>query len=85
MKLKEIYWNISIHTATAQIMGLTLSVFPNNGKWDARLSTPHQRPETETGFDTADEAMRYAERVLLGRELKKYFNFVNQGGDDAKF
>lgn len=79
MKLKEIYWTPSKGVATAQIMGITLSVFPNNGKWDARLTNPHTRPETQSGFDTADEAMRYAEHTLLRREMMKYFTHVKTG------
>lgn len=79
MKLKQIYWDkTDPNKLTTVFMGLTLSVYKNNGKWDARLSSPHQRPEIETGFDTADEAVRYAEHILLVRELKKYFSFVNK-------
>lgn len=76
MKLKEIYWEKGRDKADTHIMGIALSVYKNNGKWDARLSSPYQRPEIETGFDTADEAIRYAEHILLRRELKKYFSFV---------
>lgn len=79
MKLKQIYWDkTDPNKLTTVFMGLTLSVYKNNGKWDARLSSPHQRSEIETGFDTADEAVRYAEHILLVRELKKYFSFVNK-------
>lgn len=78
MKLKEIYWEKGCDKADTHIMGITLSVYKNNGKWDARLSNPYQRPEIETGFDTAEEAMRYAEHILLVRELKKYFSYVNK-------
>ena len=76
MKLKEIYWEKEADKATAYVMGLTLSVYQNNGKWDARLYAPNNRPETETGFVTSAEAMRYAEHTLLHRELKKYFKGV---------
>lgn len=78
MKLKQIYWDKDVDKATATVMGVTLSVFKNNGKWDARLTTPQQRPETEIGFSSADEAMRYAEHILLVRELKKHFSHVNE-------
>ena len=79
MKLKQTYWDkTDPDKLTTVFMGLTLSVYKNNGKWEARLASPHQRPEIQQGFDTADEAVRYAERILLVRELKKYFSFVNE-------
>lgn len=73
MRLKEIYWTKDGQVATVNFMGVTLSVYQNNGKWDARLNNPTTRPEIETGFDTAEEAMRYAESTLLCRELNKHF------------
>ena len=77
MKLKQIYWDKNDpNFLSTTFMGLTLSVYMNNGKWEARLANPHQRPEIQQGFDTADEAVRYAEYTLLRRELKKYFSFV---------
>ena len=79
MKLKQIYWDkTDPDKLTTIFMGLTLSVYKNNGKWEARLASPHKRPEIQQGFDTADEAMRYAEYVLLVRELKKHFSYVNE-------
>lgn len=76
MKLRPLEWQDEQGVITARVLGVTLSVFKNNDKWDARLSTPHQRPETETGFDTKKEALRYAEHILLVREFKKYFTRV---------
>lgn len=73
MKLKLLNWQKDSQIETVIFMGLTLSVFPNNGKWDARLVNPNQRPETETGFNSADEAKQYTEKVLLMREIKKCF------------
>ena len=79
MKLKQLYWDkTDPDKLTTVFMGLALSVYKNNGKWEARLASPQQRPEIQQGFDTADEAVRYAERILLVRELKKYFSFVNE-------
>lgn len=79
MKLKQIYWDkTDPDKLTTVFMGLTLSVYKNNGKWEARLASPHQRPEIQQGFDTADEAMRYAEYTLLRRELKKHFSYVSE-------
>lgn len=77
MKLKKIYWDKVGHDKlAAAFMGLTLSAYKNKGKWEARLASPHQRLEIQQGFDTADEAMRYAEHILLVRELKKHFSYV---------
>lgn len=73
MNIKPLKWQKDGQIETVIFMGLTLSVFPNNGKWDARLINQHQRPETETGFETAEEAKKYAEKVLLMREIKKHF------------
>ena len=79
MKLKQIYWDkTDTDKLTTVFMGLTLSVYKNNGKWEARLASPHQRPEIQQGFDTADEAIRYAEYILLVQELKKHFSYVNE-------
>ena len=79
MKLKQIYWDkTDPNRLSTTFMGLALSVYKNNGKWEARLASPHQRPEIEQGFDTADEAVRYIEHILLVRELKKHFSFVNE-------
>ena len=77
MKLKKIYWDKTGPDKLATVfMGLTLSVYKNKYKWEARLASPHQRPEIQQGFDTAEEAMRYVEHVLLVRELKKHFSCV---------
>ena len=79
MKLKQIYWGkTDPNKLTTVFMGLTLSVYKNNGKWEARLASPHQRPEIHQGFDTADEAIRYAEHILLARELKNHFSYVDE-------
>ena len=79
MKLRQIYWNkTDPDKLTTVFMGLILAVYKNNGKWEARLASPHKRPEIEQGFATADEAVRYTERILLGRELKKHFSCVNE-------
>ena len=79
MKLKQIYWGqTDPDKLTTVFLGLILSVKKHNGKWEARLASPHQRPEIQQGFDTADEAIRYAEHILLVRELKKYFSYVNE-------
>lgn len=42
------------------------------------ISDDKERPEIQQGFDTADEAVRYAEHILLVRELKKHFSYVNE-------
>ena len=79
MKLKQIYWDkTDTDKLTTVFMGLTLSVYKNNGKWEARLVSLRQRPEIQQGFDTADEAIRYAEYILLVQELKKHFSYVNE-------
>ena len=77
MKLKKSSWDkTDPDKLTTVFMGLTLSVYKNNDKWEARLASPQQRPEIQQGFETADEAMRYAEHILLVRELKKHFSCV---------
>ena len=77
MKLKKIYWDKTGPDKLSTVfMGLTLAVYKNKYKWEARLVSPHQRPEIQQGFDTADEAMRYVEHILLVRELKKHFACV---------
>ena len=77
MKLKKIYWDkTDPDKLTTVFMGLVLSVYKNNDKWEARLASPHQRPEIQQWFDTAEDAMRYAEYILLVRELKKHFSRV---------
>ena len=73
LKLKPLRWSITNNIATARIMGVLLSVYPNNGKYDCRLSNGNDRPETETGFFSLGEAMEYAESELLERELARYF------------
>ena len=79
MKLKQIYWDkTGLDKLATVFMGLTLSVYKNNGKWEARLASPHQRPEIQQGFDTAEEAMRYVEHILLVRALKKHFSYANE-------
>ena len=79
MKLKKIYWDkTDPDKLTTVFMGLILAVYKNNDKWEARLASPHQRPEIQQGFCTADEAMRYAEHILLVRELKKHFSCVKR-------
>lgn len=79
MKLKQIYWDkTDPDKLTTAFMGLTLSVYKNNGKWEARLANPHRRPEIQQGFDTVDEAVRYAEHILLTRELKRFFTRVDK-------
>lgn len=76
MKLKPIHWDkTDPEKPTAIFMGLVLSVYKNNGKWEARLHNPYRRPEIQQGFDTIHEAKRYAEYTLLTRELKKHFIF----------
>lgn len=84
MKLKQIYWDKGVDNAFTRVMGVSLSVYKNNGKWDACLTTLYERPEVATGFDTADEAMRYAEQVLLQRELRKYFNEVSNAQENQE-
>lgn len=69
MKPKPLNWQDNIAT----FMGITLSVFPNNSKWDCRLVNDLTRSETQSGFNTIDEAKQYAEHILLNRELHKYF------------
>ena len=79
MKLKKIYWDkTDPDKLTTVFMGLILAVYKNNDKWEARLASPHQRPEIQQRFCTADEAMRYARHILLVRELKKHFSCVKR-------
>lgn len=79
MKLKQIYWSkTDPDRLSAVFMGLTLSVYKNNDRWEARLASPQQRAEIQQGFATVEEALQYAEHVLLGRELKKYFSYVDE-------
>lgn len=79
LKLKPLRWSIASNIATARIMGVLLSVYPNNGKYDCRLSNGNDRPETETGFFSLGEAMEYAESELLKRELARYFTLADKG------
>lgn len=79
MKIKPLYWNkVDPDRLTAVCMGLVLAAYKNNGKWEARLANPYQRVEIQQGFGTAKEAMRYAEHILLPRELRKYFSYVDE-------
>lgn len=78
MKLKRIYWDkIGPNKLTTVFMGLMLSVYKNNGKWQACLVSPHQNPKIQQGFNSIEEAIRYAEHILLVRELKKHFYYVS--------
>lgn len=78
MKLKEIQWTPKDGRFVARIMGVTMSVFANeHGGYDCRLVNGVDRPETETNFKSATDAMRHAEEVLLKSELKKYFTGVD--------
>ena len=79
LRLKPLRWSIANNIATARIMGVLLSVYPNNGKYDCRLSNGNDRPETQTGFFNLGEAMEYAESELLRRELARYFTLVDKG------
>ena len=55
MKLKKIYWDkTDPDKLTTVFMGLTLAVYKNNDKWEARLASPQQRPEIQQGFDMAN-------------------------------
>lgn len=63
-------------------MGVLLSAYPNNGKYDCRLSNGNDRPETETGFFSLGEAMECAESKLLKRELSRYFTLADKGWAD---
>lgn len=82
MELKTIYWDKGTDVATAQVLGYTLVAVKDGAKWQARLLCGYmQRPEVESNFDTATEAMRYAEHVLLAREIRKFFKYV--GGKRA--
>lgn len=74
MKLKSLNWVvIDPYKINAVVMGVTLSVYLNNGKWEARLSNADERPVIVAGFAYRHEAMKHAEEVLLGKELSKYF------------
>ena len=74
LNLKPLLWSIVSIIATARIMGVLLSAYPNNGKYDCN---GNDRPETETGFFSLGEAMECAESELLKRELARYFVLVN--------
>lgn len=74
MKLKPLNWVvIDPYKLNAVVMGVTLSVYLNNGKWESRLSNGDERPVIVAGFDYRHEAMKHAEEVLLENELSKYF------------
>lgn len=74
VKLKPLKWVVEGNTHQAEILGAVLSVYPTeHGKYAARINLPNKRPEMETSLDTLDEAKRYAERILLVRELSRYF------------
>ena len=79
LRLKPLRWSIASNIATARIMGVLLSVYPNNGKYDCRLSNGNDRPETQTGFFCMKDAMDHAETKLLERELARYFTLVDKG------
>ena len=50
MKLKKIYWDkTDPDKLTTVFMGLTLAVYKNNDKWEARLASPQQRPDGKIG------------------------------------
>lgn len=74
IKLKPLKWVKEGAIYRAQIMGAELTAYPNeHRKYTARISVPNKRPEMETSLDDANEAMRYAENILLPRELSFYF------------
>lgn len=74
IKLKPIIWKKDGATYYSDFLGVTLSAYRNeHGKYTARLNSPSKRPEMETSLDTIEEAKRYAEKILLPRELLTYF------------
>ena len=77
--LKPICWHIKSGKATAHVMGVELSVYQNNGKYDCRLNNGRDRPETQSGFDDMEQAIDHAELVLLKNEMAKYFTGVTHG------
>lgn len=63
-----------VRQSISRCMGVVLTVQVNeHGKYNAVLNNGYARPEAEHNFETLAEAKRYAERVLLAREIQKYF------------
>ena len=74
IRLKPLVWQNTKAGVLSTFMGAGITAFHNaHGKYTACISVPGKRPEMETAFDTLDEAKRYAEFILLPRELSRYF------------
>ena len=74
ISLKPLVWQNTKDGVLSTFIGAEIMAFRNaHGKYTACISVPGKRPETETAFDSLDEAKRYAEFVLLPRELSRYF------------
>lgn len=78
MKLKPIIFKLTNQTAIAYCLGITLSVYPNNSKYDCRMTYLNRRAEIETGFDSIERAINHAVQVLLYSALIQQFNQVNK-------
>lgn len=81
-KLRPVVWTTD-HLAytdhyTADVMGVTLSVIPDDdGTFTASMTTGiDTRPELQKGFESASEAREYAVNVMLQRVINRDFTSV---------
>ena len=74
IRLKPLVWQNTKDGVLSTFVGAEITAFHNaHGKYTACISVTGKHPEMETAFDTLDEAKRYAEFILLPRELSHYF------------
>lgn len=78
MKLKPIQFKVINQSAIAYCLGITLSVYLNNNKYDCRMTYLDRRAEIETGFDTKEQAIKHAVNVLLFKALSSQCTKINK-------
>lgn len=78
MQLKPIQFHITNQTAIAYCLGITLSIYPNNNKYDCRMTYLNHRAEIETGFNTQEQAIQHAVFVLLFNALSKQCSHITK-------
>lgn len=73
LKTMPLRWNGFNNIFYAKTLGLMFEVFKEkNGSFTVRLHSMHaEEPTTKDGFATLEDAMQYAEKVILMKEIKK--------------
>ena len=63
---------------TARFMGITFSVTPNeHGTYNATMTIPHMRPESEHGLNSIEQARTWCQEKLLPQALEQHFHSYN--------